>query len=135
MEIQVTKGEKIEKAVVPKRVYKAVFINVKEDIPDGEYGPRIGFAFKIKEGDHAGVELTTIANNKFTENTRAGKILASMLGRELVGDEKVDLALLYGKVYEVLTETLHNDYGDYSVVSEVIRLVDVGTGDITPGLS
>jgi hypothetical protein len=127
MEYKVEKSEGFEKPLVPKAVYKAKFTGINKEIPKGEYGERIGFMYEIQEGEHKGNVLQTIANAKVTNKTRAGKMFKGMLGRDLKEGENIDPQTLIGKVFEILTETLKSDFGDYSVVSEVIREVKEGS--------
>jgi hypothetical protein len=129
MTYKAEKSEGIDRPFVPKGIYKAKFLGINDkDVPDGEFGKRLAFMYEINEGDHKGKVLNTVANARFTDNTRAGKMYKDMAGKEeLEEGEEIDIESLIGKVFEVLTETLQNDFGKYSVVSEIIKEVKEGS--------
>lgn len=128
MEITINKSQEINRPKIQKRVYQAKFKGINDkDIPDGEYGKRVAFIFELVEKDYEGIELSTVANARYTPNTRAGKFLSAMLGRAIEPEEKINIDSLVGKVYEVLTDNLVNDYGEYSVIKEIIREVKEGS--------
>jgi len=84
---------------VPVGQYKSKFLRCEEHEGNPAYGPAYRWAWKVREGECAGREISTITSQKVNPVSNAGKLIARLNGGPVEANEKVNLADYVGQTY------------------------------------
>lgn len=114
-----------ERVKVPTNIYKATIISI-DDVPEGPFGKRIAVRFEFLY-ENKFYNLSKFFYLKVTSKTDLGKFIKTVLGKDFVPGEELDLNILVGKQVNLLVNDFTNTDGvTFSVINHVLPLVKEG---------
>lgn len=91
----------------PEGTYSASFAGV-EQCQHSEFGQGLRWKFFVVQGDHAGQVASRVTGVKPSRENACGRVLSSLLGRELTIGEHVELEDFVGRTYLVTVAPAKN---------------------------
>ncbi len=99
--------------------YAATCTAIAESTEDGPYGPFLEWAFAVDAGGSGTIEVTGRSGVLFKRGTKARDWYESLLGRELVGREAIDLDAVLGRPANLTLSVKTTPKGEFNRIEDV----------------
>jgi hypothetical protein len=110
---------------VPAGIYKARFVNVKENQHE-EYGPGLEWQFEVIEGAFAGKLSSRTTAPEPTLKNSCGRMLQALSRGKYVPGQEVDIDPFVGQAFQIVVE--QNSSGSGTRVGSVLPLPELEYG-------